>query len=171
MMEKMVFVASSTGFETSTSKYGRRRVAAGETLMSQLALLSVVYLVAAVADQAITGRSASRRPMTSSVALTRAFTGQNRGDGAEEDLEVERRRPVVDVLQVELHPAVEVDVVAAADLPEAREPRLHRQPSSVPPVIRRDLLGDRRPRPDQAHVALQDVPELRDLIERELRSE
>jgi hypothetical protein len=42
MIEKIVFDASVTGFATSTSKYGRRSVAAGETLMSQLASLSVV---------------------------------------------------------------------------------------------------------------------------------
>ena len=40
------------------------------------------------------------------------------GDGAQEDVEVEGERPVVNVLEVHLDPVVEVDdFVAPADLP------------------------------------------------------
>ena len=40
-IEKIVFAASPTGLFASTSKSGRSSVAAGETVMSQLALFSV----------------------------------------------------------------------------------------------------------------------------------
>ena len=38
----------------------------------------------------------------------------------------------------------------------------------MPPVIRRHFLGDRRARADQAHVAFEHVPQLRQFVEREL---
>ena len=41
MTAKIVFVASLTAFWMSTSKYGRRSVAAGETERSQLVLFSM----------------------------------------------------------------------------------------------------------------------------------
>src|SRR3954451_10519568 len=90
-----------------------------------------------------------------------AAAAQHRRNRAQQDLQIEPWRPVVDVLQVELHPAVEVDLVAAADLPETRQSRLHRQPPPMPPVVRRHFLRNWRPRTDEAHVALEHIPELR----------
>src|SRR5207237_10726404 len=104
-------------------------------------------------------------------ALGCAAAEEDGGDGAEQDLQIERGRPVVDVLQIELHPAIEVDVVAAADLPETRQSGLHRQAAAMPPLIRADFLRNRRTRADETHVAFEDVPELRQLIERELPEE
>src|SRR5258708_3585740 len=79
--------------------------------------------------------SARRRATRAIFALRSPPSRQNRRNRAQQDLQIERRRPVVDVLQVELHPAIEVDVIAAADLPEARQSWLHRQPAPVPAVI------------------------------------
>src|ERR1043165_5011502 len=185
-MVKIVFAASLTCFRTSTSKYGRSSVAAGKVPMSQLEALSM-----ALGGTTTPGRTARSVPPRRGPAarmkarhagtafmecgysirdgrrgkvLRSAASAEHGRNRAQEDLEVEGRRPVVDVLQVELHPAVEVDLVAAADLPEARQARLHRQPPAVPPVVRRDLLGDRRAGAAEAHVALPHRPEVRALI-------
>src|SRR5207253_6082595 len=100
--------------------------------------------------------------------LGSAAPAEDRRNRAQQDLQIEPRRPVVDILEIELHPAVEVDLVAAADLPQTRQSRLHRQPPAMPPVVRRHFLRNRRPRADETHVALEHVPELRELVEREL---
>src|SRR6266498_796181 len=108
------------------------------------------------------------RTLRNNFLLGGAASAQHRRNRPQQYLEIQPRRPVVDVLQVELHPAVEVDLVAAAHLPEAREAGLHRQPAAVPAVVRGHLLGDGGAGADQAHVALQHVQELRQLVEREL---
>src|SRR5262245_66175365 len=66
----------------------------------------------------------SRGPRVA-ILLRRPPAGEHHRDRLEQDLEVEHRGPGVDVLQVQLDPAVEVDLVAPADLPQAGQPRLH----------------------------------------------
>src|SRR5579871_1322289 len=44
-------------------------------------------------------------------------------NGAQQNLEVEAERPHIDVLQVELHPLLEGNAVAAHDLPQAGDTR------------------------------------------------
>src|ERR1035438_3825057 len=39
--------------------------------------------------------------------------GKYAGDGLQQDLPIERQRPIVDVLHVQFHPSIEIDVVAA----------------------------------------------------------
>ena len=86
--------------------------------------------------------------------------------------DVEGERPVVDVGEVELHPLVEARQVAApGDLPEAGEPRLHREAAALPLLVAGDLLRERRAGADERHLPLQDVPELRDLVEGEAAEE
>src|SRR3954470_16171080 len=103
--------------------------------------------------------------------LRRALPRQHHGDRLQQDLEVEHRRPGVDVLEVELHPAIEVDVVPPADLPEAGEAGLHGQAPALPALVLGHLLGNRRPGAHQAHVPPQHVPELRQLVEAEAAKE
>ena len=91
-----------------------------------------------------------------------------RRDGLEHDLEVEPERPLIDVGQVQLHPGLEIDLVASADLPDAGDPRLHREPAPLPALVLGDLVGDGRPRTDHAHVAHQHVPELGKLVQASL---
>ena len=75
---------------------------------------------------------------------------------ARQDLEIQARAPVVDVGQVHLHPFLEGDLVAPrGGLPDAREPRLHRQAPALPGFVLRHLGRNRRPRPHQAHLAAQ----------------
>lgn len=48
----------------------------------------------------------------------------------------------------------------------AREAGLHVEPAALPGRVALDLVGERRARPDHAHVAAQDVPELGQLVHR-----
>ena len=43
--------------------------------------------------------------------------GEHAGDGLQQDLPIQRQRPVVDVLHVQLHPTIEIDVVPARNGP------------------------------------------------------
>src|SRR5690606_7629254 len=54
---------------------------------------------------------------------------------------------------------------AAVDLPEAGQARCHHQALVVPVLVGRDLAGYRRAGADDAHLAEQDVDELRQLVQ------
>src|SRR4029079_19805690 len=87
------------------------------------------------------------------------------GEGHPDDPRVERERPVVDVPGVEPEALLPGDLVAAHHLRPAGDPGLDGQ---APPVLRlvvRDLLDEIRARADEAHLAAQHVPELRQLVE------
>src|SRR5687768_16734061 len=73
-----------------------------------------------------------------------ARVGDDRGDGAHKDHEVEPQRPPIDVLEIHAHPAVEDGVAAPLDLSEAGDAGLHRQPASMPQVVAGDLDRQRR---------------------------
>src|ERR687885_657201 len=107
-----------------------------------------------------TAALALRAPATG-LALVRA--GEERERRAREDLQVEPRRAVLDVPDVELDPLVPRQPRAAVDLRPAGDPRLHVQPPALVRRVLLHLVAKRRPRSDQAHVATQHVPELRDL--------
>src|SRR5438876_4761917 len=95
-----------------------------------------------------------------------AFTRQYARDGEEENLPVERQRPVVDVLHIQFHPGVEIEIVAAGYGPEAGEAGAHTQAAALPALVVLDLVGHGGARTYQGHIALQDVPKLRPFIDR-----
>ena len=72
--------------------------------------------------------------------------------GLRDELEVHPDRPVVDVVEVHLDPALERHGVAAVDLPDAGEPGLDRDAAALPPRVLLDLARDRRPRADEAQL-------------------
>src|SRR3990172_6654690 len=84
---------------------------------------------------------------------------------ARQDPEVEPHRPAIDIFEVRGDPAIEVGISPRPDLPEASNPRLHRQAPAVPDVVSGDLVQERGPRSDEAHLAAQDVPQLWQLID------
>src|SRR4051812_33767891 len=100
-------------------------------------------------------------------SLLRSDASQDHGDRADEDLDVEPKAPVIDVLEVEPHPLVEaLHFIPPAHLPQACQPGLHAES----PALRwrlefRHLIEWQRTRTDEAHLAAKDVPELRQLIE------
>src|SRR3954451_20600571 len=99
-------------------------------------------------------------------ALVRA--AEERERRAQEDPQIEQRRSVVDVPDVELDPLGPGQSRSSVDV---RPPGHARLPVEPPPLVLRvllDLVAKRRPWPDHAHVAAEDVPELRQLVEREL---
>src|SRR5215218_653214 len=73
-----------------------------------------------------------------------SLPADDRGNRPEQDLDVEPQRPAVDVLEVALDPSIEVGLTPRADLPEAGDTGLHRQPAPVPHVVPRDLGRKRR---------------------------
>src|SRR3954447_6591270 len=100
----------------------------------------------------------------------RALVGaaEERERRAEQDAEVEERRPVLDVPDVELDPLRPGQLRAAVDLRPPRDAGLDLQAPALMLVVFLDLVAQRRPRADHAHVAAQDIPELGQLVERQL---
>src|SRR5256885_682720 len=65
------------------------------------------------------------------------------------------------------HPVAEARpaVVAELDLPCTGDPRARTEPAHRGLVVVPDLLGQGGPGADEAHLALNDVPQLRELVE------
>src|SRR5215467_9090147 len=84
-----------------------------------------------------------------------------------EDLEVEPRRAVLDVPDVQLDPVLPRERRSAVDLRPAGDAGLDLQPPPLPGRVPLDLVAERRPGTDHAHVAADDVPELGQLVDRE----
>src|SRR5690348_16730070 len=90
--------------------------------------------------------------------LLRPGAAQDGGNRAQENLEVEPERPVVNVFEVEAHPFLEVgNLVAALDLPETGEAGLDAQTAAVREIAETaDLVHRQRARANEAHLAAQD---------------
>src|SRR3990167_6013114 len=99
-------------------------------------------------------RSAAQRllPMKPAAPVTSARIGgaseapppEDVADSPEEDLDVQPRRPPVDVLQVQLHPLLEEHGLAL-DVPEADHARRHAQLSPLPWLEPLPLVGRHGP--------------------------
>src|SRR5881275_718142 len=99
----------------------------------------------------------------------RAPARENCRERLQQDSCVERERPLVDVLKVERHPIVEAQVAAAADLPESCDPLRNTEAPNEPCFAEVGEVASRqRTWPDERHISLEDVQELRQLVEREL---
>src|SRR5690606_35503044 len=90
-------------------------------------------------------------------ALVRPAAEEDGGDGAEDQLDVEPGRPVLGVVEIQLHHLVEGEVTAAVDLPQPGQARGDHEALVVPVLIGGDLGRNLRPRPDHAHLPNQDV--------------
>src|SRR5436189_2084936 len=99
--------------------------------------------------------------------LFRTSPNQNDGNRSNKDFEIQPERPVINVFKVEPHPVAEVaHVVAPADLPETSEPRLYRKAAPMREVIEAlHFIHRQWTRPDETHLAEQNVPDLRPFIE------
>src|SRR5579864_6635963 len=87
------------------------------------------------------------------------------GDGFEKYLSIEPERPAVDVGEVKLHPAIEVELAAAFERPQASHTGAHAQTTPLPRLVLLDLFGQWRSWSDKRHVSAQNVPQLRQFIE------
>ena len=92
---------------------------------------------------------------------------ENCWDGARENPEVERERPAIDVTQIQLDPVVEIQMAAAADLPQARQPGPHAEAPHIggPREARTSRSGSGRgPTSDMS--PREHVEQLRQLVDR-----
>ena len=80
-----------------------------------------------------------------------AGAGQDHASGFQKDFKIEPQGPLVDVFQVQLHPVVKADFIAAGgDLPQAGDAGLHGKPAALPHIVFLYFRGDRRPGPHEA---------------------
>lgn len=49
----------------------------------------------------------------SSLPLSGAFAENDDGKSAQQDLKIQKKRPVIDVMEIQFHPLVEIDLIAA----------------------------------------------------------
>src|SRR3954470_308810 len=92
--------------------------------------------------------------------LVRAPGLDDRRERARSDREVVAQPPVVGVVQVEDQRLLPGEVGTTTDLPQTGDARLDDQPAPRDLVVVRDLGGQRRPRPDQRHLAAEHVDQL-----------
>lgn len=101
----------------------------------------------------------------------RSFSRENYGDGLEEVHEVHPDGPVADVPGVHGDALFVRDVAAAAGLPHAGDAGQDHAVLAEVVAVALDLGCDDGARTDEAHVAADDVPELRQLVEAGLPEE
>src|SRR5688572_8962849 len=96
----------------------------------------------------------------------RPASGDHRARRREQYLEVQPERLVLGIADVEPDHLVERRAAAAGDLPQPRDAWLGFQHSTkVPRFVAVHLVRKRRAWADERHLALEDVPELRQLVE------
>ena len=80
-------------------------------------------------------------------------------------LEIESQGPVVDVLEIQIHPFLETHIVSTGgNLPEAGKPGLHGKAPSLPVVIFSHLGRNRGPGSNDTHFTFKNVDQLRQLV-------
>ena len=99
--------------------------------------------------------------------LEEAFALDDFVEGGEEDAEIEPEALAADVAEIQADALAEGEVVAPADLRQAGEPGAHAH-ALAPGALAEGVHVLRHPwaRADEAHVAAQDVEQLRQLIQR-----
>src|SRR5436190_20838436 len=98
-------------------------------------------------------------------SLIRASAVEHRRDRQRQDPQIAAEREVLDVLALDGEPFLELQPAAAEYLHRPGEPRLHHQPEAMFRLVATDELDLPRPRSDEAHVALEHVEELWQLVE------
>src|SRR5215208_7503504 len=124
---------------------------------------TVTALGCAPATGAVARTAAARRCRTPIIPFSpRSRPLQDGRDRARQDLQVERERPRVDVLQVERDPIVEPELAPPADLPRARHPRRDAEAAHEPRLAEpADVARRQRTWADEGHVALEHIDQLR----------
>src|SRR5215813_2580631 len=103
---------------------------------------------------------------SSSLVLTGATRENDCRNGPQHNRHVETQRPAIDVLQIQMHPLLEGKIAAAGNLPEASQPGLHTEATLLPGLFHPNRIANRqRARANDAHIAQQDIDQLRQLID------
>ncbi len=83
-------------------------------------------------------------------------------DRLREYFEVQQKRPLVHILEVQLHPLVEMDCTSAVYLPQTSDSRPYAEATPLPVFIKPLVIPKWQwPGSHQAHVTFQDIYELR----------
>src|SRR5664280_870456 len=130
---------------------------------------SVSFSRRAAAAEPPLGRSVVVLLLARAPAAARALVGsvEEHQRRAGEDAQIEPERAVFDVPDVQLDPLVPGQGGAPIHLRPAGQPGLDLEPAQLPGGIAVDLIAKGRARSHDAHVASENVPELRQLVERE----
>ena len=120
-----------------------------------------------VADTVGTEGAAAALP-SAAAALVGPLAPQHAEGRPPEQFQVRLEALVANVPEVHPRPFLEADVAAAADLPEARQPRLDRQAAKLPGLEAGDLADVQGTRTDERHLPEEHVEQLRRLIEARL---
>src|SRR6266849_4703375 len=99
------------------------------------------------------------------IRSARSFTRDHAWDGPKEDLEVQPKRPLARVAQVQPDHPVVLQSAAAAHLPEAGQPRPKVEPQPLMNVVIVELMVEGGTGSDEAHLAPENVDQLRELVE------
>src|SRR4051794_31437817 len=94
-----------------------------------------------------------------------ALTAQHGHDRTSEDLEVEARTEILEVVQVHLEALVPRRRIPAINADRPGQPGAAVVPPTLSFIIARHVVMEQWPRPDEAHVAAQDVPQLGQLVD------
>ena len=89
-----------------------------------------------------------------------ALAAQHRRHRLEQYNEISPGRPRIDIRVIEPHPLVEREVRSTRDLPQTRDSRLHRKSAPSECIVSSNFTRQRRPGPDDRHVAPQHVEEI-----------
>ena len=100
-------------------------------------------------------------------ALRRLVEAHGSGNGLDQHGKIEPQRPMARVIEVAGDARRVAHIVAAAHLPHPRQPPSPEALARMAAVAL-DLHGNRRSWPHQAHVAQQDIEQLRQLVEARL---
>src|SRR5271165_389985 len=96
------------------------------------------------------------------------MTEDNHGEGPEQNAKIQPDRPVSDIKRIQLNPLLVAGVVASGYLPQAGQAALDARVQLEAGSVARDFLMPDRARANQAHIAAQDVPQLRQLVQARL---
>jgi hypothetical protein len=91
--------------------------------------------------------------------------GQNDANGLAKNSEIQAQAPVANVFLVELHTILEGGIPAGRDLPKPGQSRGYIEAAQVFQGVLSEFPAGRRARPNQAHLAFEDVPKLGQFID------
>ena len=104
--------------------------------------------------------------------LLRSFVLEDNRDSLDQNLEIQFRTPVLDILSVQADDLFKIgDITASADLPQTGDTGLDAHSHPVMKIVFFPFVKGRRASPNQTHFALENIPELRKLIERSAADE
>src|SRR5271156_3574130 len=100
-----------------------------------------------------------------------AGAAHDRARGHKDNLQVKPEAPVLNVSGIERNIALKGGILARSHLPQAGQPWEHLETAKMFDFILGHFAGDRRPRPHNAHIPLQHIEQLRQLVEAVLAQE